>query len=559
MFSSPRDVLRLSVGVSFFLILSSCSYLPSFLSETTQTEESIESTIEDSVLSEVVAQDPADSSTASLETVLPRIEFKAVMATTHVDTIEKTVSKSTTENVDGSSEKGEVDETEPEEIAVAPAPKYLLESLASEFTWDTRANHPRVSKEISRLLRNPRHLDRILGQSEPILALVSDTVTAHDMPIELAFLPYIESGYRSSAKSHRGAAGLWQFMPNTAKHLGMEINWWHDERLDIETSTDKALEYLTYLNNRFNGDWELALAAYNGGESYISRRLKRSKKEAKDFDYWETKLKKETQDYVPRLLALIEIISSPEKYGVELPKFALENPLVSVNFENQIDLRQAAEEIGMDYSDLRGLNADFLRWISPPKKTNTILVPAEKESLLIASLDKLSRDGEQIWNHYRVRQGDTLSEIASQFGVTLKSLVAVNQLENYRLKINQQLLIPNTSKQQAKTLEPGPSIKRLYVVKRGDSLWEIAKSQDVSIAQIKSLNRIGGNVINPGQVLVLAETYTGDEFVYQVRHGDSLYEIAVRFKVAVAELKAWNDLDGNLIKPGQELTIRTNS
>ncbi|MCL4157896.1 UNVERIFIED_CONTAM: hypothetical protein GTU68_035591, partial [Idotea baltica] len=438
----------------------------------------------------------------------------------------------------------------------SPQPNDLLTALASKFTWHTHAERAQVSSQIERLQRNPEHLIEILERSEPFLALLHEKLEAQQLPPELAFLPYIESGYEPSAMSHVGAAGLWQFMPSTANHLGMHTSWWYDERLDINVSTEKALEYLSYLNKRFEGNWELTLASYNGGEGHVASRIRRADGMA---DFWSIQLKAETSNYVPKLLAIVEVISAPEKYGFELPEFPLENRLTSVALNDQIDLRLAAKEIGMDYADLRNINSGFLRWISPPGQERYLLIPTDKESRLIAALDVITSDEQLAWNHYKVSEGDTLIEIAREFGITLRSLVAVNQLEGSRIYINQDLLIPAVSLGDAEISNQPNSIKQLYIVKSGDSLWDISRDQSVSISQIRRLNGITNNHLKLGQVLILSEVYTGNEFTYLVKNGDSLSQIADRFRVGVAEIQAWNSLRGDLIRPGQELTIRTNS
>lgn len=466
--------------------------------------------------------------------------------------IEKTTPGNTAEH--NSDKNMVVEETEiSPAIVLAAKPSDLLTELASKFTWQTNTDNNKVASEIRKHQKTPKHFYDILKRSEPFLAFIKENLEEEGLPLELALLPFIESGFDPSIFSPSGAAGLWQFMPSTAKYLGMHTDWWYDERLDIVISTEKAMEYLTYLNNRFNGDWELALAAYNGGEGHVSSRMKRA---SGDKDYWSLKLKTETSSYVPKLLAVIELVAHPEKYGMHLPEIDRENQLVSLEFEKQIDLRLAAEKTGMSYARFKVLNAGYLRWISPPTKDKSLLIPEKSVQRLTTSLEDITSDEQIAWNHYRVQRGDTLIEIASEFGTTLRALIAVNQLKDSRIYIHQDLLIPVSELPLTRLASQSNSVKQLYIVRRGDSLWDISRSQGVTISQIRRLNNLTGDKIKLGQVLVLAETFTGEEITYLVKRGDSLSLIASRFQVAISDIRIWNALKGDLIQPGQELRIR---
>ena len=448
-----------------------------------------------------------------------------------------------------------VNDPQTTETSLRPSePEHLFAKLTENFAWNTHSQRSEVTKEIRKHQKQPNYFYEVLERSEPFLALIIEKLDERQMPRELALLPFVESSYDPSVFSQSKAGGLWQFMPSTAKSLGMHIDWWYDERLDIELSTDNALNYLAYLHGRFDNNWELALAAYNGGESHVSSRIKRANGNQ---DFWELSLKNETSSYVPKLLAIVELVSKPEQYGVKVPEIPISSPTRSVEFDKQIDLRLASEKIGMDYDDLSHLNSGYLRWISPPGKTYRLLIPADKHATLLAALDDITIDEQLAWNHYRVSQGDTLQEIASSFGTTEQALVAINQLKNSKIFINQDLFIPSSGLSGKGFANQPYTIKRLYVVKQGDSLWQISRNQSVSINKIRALNSISGNGIKPGQALILDETFTGTEITYMVKQGDSLSHIASRFHVPIADIRSWNSLNGDLIKPGQSLLIRT--
>lgn len=434
-----------------------------------------------------------------------------------------------------------------------PQPSDLLSKLRSSFTLNRQTDRPEVIEILESHKRNPDHYLEILTRGAPFLSLITAKIEERGMPLELALLPFVESGYEATSFSQSGAAGLWQIIPNTARHLDLEMGWWYDERLDILKSTDKALDYLSYLNDRFEGDWELTLAAYNGGESHVASRIRQASGNA---DFWAIELKRETTAYVPKLLAAAEVVANPDKYGVELPTIHADDQLIAISVDTQLDLRLSAKAVGLTYSEFKKLNSGYLRWISEPGETAQLLIPVSEQANLLASINDIATDQNVAWDHYRVKNGDTLSEIAREFGTTLRALIAVNDLDDSRIYKNQDLLIPKSSEVTMSDAGDSHTIKQLYIVESGDSLWEISRDHNVSIEEIRRLNSLRGNTLRIGKVLVLAENFTGSEITYEVKSGDSLSTIANRFRVAVSDIRAWNALDSDLIKLGQELTIR---
>lgn len=427
----------------------------------------------------------------------------------------------------------------------------LIESLAGDFSWQRHTDRPEVKRRIKSYSAKPEQLQKILARSSDFLPLIAEEIKARDLPAELAFLPLVESGYQTDIYSRAGAAGLWQLMPATARYLGLQIDWWYDERLDIQASTLKALNYLEYLHKQFKGDWELAITAYNGGEGHVRSKMRK----AKSRNFWDLSLKRETEDYLPRLLAIAEIIDNPEKYNIKLPRVNPVSNLETIAINHQIDLRLTASSAGLDYKKFRQLNPSYQRWISPPKGEYSLLLPKEEARRLKGKLASLQPDQLASWDHYRVKSGDTLIDIARKFGTTVRSLIAVNELANSRIYARQELLIPRTDTRALATSTD--TIKELYIVQSGDSLWSIAHRNDLSVQQLKKLNAINGrSVIQPGQVLILNQYFDGEQTTYKVKRGDSLSEIAHQFDVAVIDLKAWNALGNNdLIHPGQVLKI----
>lgn len=344
------------------------------------------------------------------------------------------------------------------------------------------------------------------------------------MPLELALLPAIESAYNPMAYSRASAAGMWQFMPATGRHFNLRQTNFYDGRRDITASTNAALDYLTRLHDMFNGDWLLALAAYNAGEGTVSRAIERNEKLGLPTDYWNLPLPQETRDYVPKLLALSQVVSTPEAYGVNLTPIANEPYFEAVAINERLDLTRVAAFANIDEDELIQLNPAFKKrmTVDGPKQ---LLVPTAKAQLLSASLSNLNPE----------------------------QLVSLQP--------------PKAAFARAVAEAKAPMATRSYRVKRGDNLGAIAKANRVSIKDIKRWNRLSGNNLRAGQVLALrggnAPSAAGNRVAasaqrstqYKVRKGDSLYLVAKRFNVEMKHLKRWNPRSGHALKPGQTLTV----
>ena len=430
----------------------------------------------------------------------------------------------------------------------------LLIELRNTFSLDHKLSEQDVLAQISKYEKNPKQLSTILVRGSDYLPMLIDKVQARGLPSELALLPIVESGFNTRALSSAGAAGLWQLMPATARHLGLQIDWWIDERLDPEKSTDKALDYLQYLEKKFNGDWELVIAAYNGGEAHVRSRMRR----AKSRDFWKLQLKRETRQYVPKLLALSAILKNPQQINFDIPLLPEPKRNKEILFDRQVDIRALAKSINLEANKLRYLNPQYKRWITPPDISSYVLVPVKKHKLIDITDSSLWAENQTSWLHYRVRSGDTLGEIAQAFETNIVSIQEINRLENHRIYPNQDLLIPMTDISGGKTNTS--FISESYIVKRGDSLWKIARKNNTSIRNLLKLNNLSSSGrIHPGQKLTLQRHQIHHEIstdTHLVAEGDSLYGIAMRYKILVRQLLAWNDIDSSdYIYPGQTLLV----
>jgi len=302
---------------------------------------------------------------------------------------------------------------------------------------------PSVQARVAAFHRYARLFEQILQRrSEPYLFHVLDRVEARGLPAELALLPVIESAYDPFARSTAGATGIWQFMSATAREAGLREDWWYDGRRDIVAATEAALDYLTTLQQRYDGDWLLALAAYNAGSARVNRAIRKNRRQGRPVDFWHLPLPEETRNYVPKLLALRAIIADPAAHGITLPELANSSYFTSIDTGGQIDLQVAARLIGASLDELQRLNPGLTRSITPPGGTYRLLVPRASAQHIRIQLALLPADQRVQSIRYRVRPGDTLSEIALKSRTTISRLRKLNQLESSRIIAGRLLVVP---------------------------------------------------------------------------------------------------------------------
>jgi membrane-bound lytic murein transglycosylase D len=378
-------------------------------------------------------------------------------------------------------------------------PADLWQHLASEFRWRTATDHAAVRAEIARLNRRPKSFRRAAAAAEPYLWHIVDQLRQRNMPLELALIPMVESRFRSAAISPYGAAGLWQFMPDTGRRFGLKQTRWYDARLDPIASTRAALDYLERLRDQFDGDWLLAIAAYNCGPATVRRALAR--RAADDFWSIADALPTETRVHVPRLLAVIDIIAQRDGSNITVEPIPNEPYFERVDLGGPLDLEYLRERDERLRDTFETLNAAHRRRYTDPDGPFRILVPRP----LLAPVTM------------------ALAEVPAQ--------------------------------RRAAT--------RLYVVRAGDTLGEIARTCDIPVRVLRRHNGLAGNLIRPGQELIVpAIAGQADPDIappvseHVVVTGESLWTIARRFKVTIDELRRWNDLPRRRpLQPGQSLIV----
>ena len=417
------------------------------------------------------------------------------------------------------------------------------------------------------------------------------------MPTELVLLPVVESAFQPFAYSPGRAAGLWQFIPSTGRHFGLEQTWWYDGRRDVMASTRAALDYLQSLSKQFDGDWELALASYNAGAGNVRRAIRKNKKKNKPTDYWSLKLPRETMTYVPRLLAASQVFADAAELDIALHEIPNRPQLAVVKVDHQIDLARAAEMADISIEELYQLNPAFNRWATSPGKASELLVPIARKPGFEEKLAQLKPSELVQWQRYKIRKGDVLGKIAKRHHTTVDIIKDVNKLKNHRIRAGKYLLIPVASKNSeaykmtvSQRLKKQQSIKRSgnrinYIVQAGDTLWDISRKHSISHKKIARWNGMApGDTLRPGQKLVIWKKKAASNSValadslansmasslpgspanrttqirYTIRKGDSLSRIANRFNVSVNDLKKWNRLNQRYLQPGQTLKLKVN-
>jgi membrane-bound lytic murein transglycosylase D len=367
-----------------------------------------------------------------------------------------------------------------------------------------------------------------LTRGTQYLPMIQDVFRAEGVPLDLAYIPIIESGFKPNAVSKASARGPWQFMKATARENGLHHDWYIDERSDPEKATLAAAKYLKTLNKLFDGDWNLVLAAYNGGLGRVQRAVKRSGKE----DFWELSassryLPKETREYVPLILAAIIVAKNPAQYGFDI---VAHEPISydKVTVPRAIDLRRVAEWTGASIDEIQALNPQLRRWTTPVKyPTFELKLPAGTGQQFQARLADAGPADMTALKWYTVRGGESLASIARKLKVSRVDLAEANSLSiKSHVRSGQELIIPRAPA----TL--------------------LASRTDRAVPTEMAARPLTGTATMPA-----TPARTPSSIVYRVKRGDTLSSIAELFDTTVARLKSWNKLRGNVITAGARLKI----
>ena len=309
----------------------------------------------------------------------------------------------------------------------------LWQRIGAGLSWQGIHN-AQVGKARDRFLKQHDYLAVVSRRADLYLYYIVEEIERRGLPMEIALLPLVESTLDPFAVSSERAAGLWQIMPATGKYLGLERDWWYDGRLDLRDSTRVALDYLESLHQHFDEDWLLALAAYNSGKGRVARARKHNRAKSLPTDYWSLKLPRETRNYVPRLIALAQIIAYPDAFGVAIPPVANAPAFEIADTGGQLEMLRAAQLAGIELSELRALNPGQLRWATSPDMPPELLLPVGAGHRFTQGIAQLTPEDRVQWQHYRIERGDSLIRIAKKFDTEVGLLREVNGIRGSMIR-----------------------------------------------------------------------------------------------------------------------------
>lgn len=464
-------------------------------------------------------------------------------------------------------------------------------------------NNPRIDRELDWYLEHPASLAIIQQRAEPYLNHILDEIEAKDIPGELALLPVVESAFVPDAYSKADASGLWQFVPSTGREYGLQQNDWYDGRRDIYASTKAATTYLKELSETFDGDWLLALASYNCGKGRVRKSIEKNEFRSLPTDYWSLDLPEETQDYVPRLLAIAKLFANADEYNIHLQHIPNRPYFEVIDIKAPLDLHKAAKMANTPLHTFMKLNPGFNRASTAPQGPHRLLVPVEQAQAFKNNLAMLpyservttrQYDDEPIVKAhapekheekpvqfarednararlmpYKVKAGESLATIASKTNTTVRSLREINHLAGNTLHRGANIQIPSTSKVRdlplLATAKSKPTGSQVYAIKKGDTFYNISQRFAVTPKDIASWNNISlKTALIPGHKLTiksinpqLASASSSTRLIsYTVGKGDTLMQISRKFSVSLADLRKSNA--AALVKglrPGQKLKV----
>lgn len=468
---------------------------------------------------------------------------------------------------------------QPTQVAgVAPA-QYadLFDRMRSGFRLKDDPERSATEQELRWYVNNPDYIARAFDRSELYLYHIVTELEARGMPLEIALLPVVESAFEPFAYSRARASGLWQFVPDTGSRFGLKQDWWYDGRRDIIESTRAALDYLDSLHDEFNGDWLLAIAAYNCGELAVEHAIDQNRARGLPTDFWDLDLPRETRAYVPKLLAMKRLVANPEAYGLSISPIPNQPYFAEVPLNGQISLKLAAQIAGITPDEVYELNPAFHRWATDPTGPQRLLLPVDAVDEFKRNVGQLTDDERLGCQQYQVRRGDSIASIARRFHTAISVIRELNDMPDGRPTIGQDLLIPSKVGLPEQVLLAAsridhPALIRrrgrwhIQVVRAGETLWSIARRHGMNVNTLATINGIDPHEeLRAGQRIRLSSISqwrpvrtSARRVLYRVRRGDTLSQIARLFQVSVAQILSWNGMSSHheSLRAGQRLMIR---
>jgi membrane-bound lytic murein transglycosylase D len=442
-----------------------------------------------------------------------------------------------------------------------------IEPASDEITYDMPIEwNQRVENSIIYFQTVARQAcETYLKKSGKYKDLMQAILREKGLPEDLVWLCMVESGFNPRAYSWARAMGPWQFIAATGRKYGLRRNWWYDERRDFVKSTYAACDYLAFLYNRYKS-WPLALAAYNGGEGRVDRAIRKCNTK----DFWKLRLNSQTANYVPLYMAATIIAKDPQRYGFDVK---YDQPLTfdEVIVNQPVDLKKAAQKLGTSFSVMRELNPELRRGITPPNyAAYRLRIPLGSKELFAQEFKGYDAKTSGLFVEHKVKRGQTLSHISYKYGVPISAIVELNGLTNrHRLSIGQRLIIPANKQTVAKSSSSQRSTKQrgttggswfVYTVKKGDTISELAMKFKTTPWDIKTLNGLrNAHRISVGQKLKIpggSSTQSGLFKEHVVKRGENLSYLSSKYGVSVSSIMAANNLTNkHVLKIGQRLMI----
>lgn len=445
----------------------------------------------------------------------------------------------------------------------------IWDALRREFALPHYEDNPRVQARVEWFLEHQSYLQHSISRAAPYLYYIFQQTKKRHLPAELVLLPIIESAYNPFAQNaSSGAAGIWQMMRGTASGYGIRQTWWYDGRRDVVASTKAALNHLAYLQSFFEGNWLLAIAAYDTGEGNVLSAIRKNINRGENTDFWALPVASETQDYVPRLLALATILSHPEQYALYLPPIPNAPYLAQIDIGQQITLKNAASLAGLSLKQLKQLNPGYSRAATDPHGPFKMILPIENvikftENLALYLPANMS-------DHYPPSVDENFIAMAKRYSTppqpshkAMRTHFAKSTVypppDRSHINIRQPLFAALSK--HPYTLQPGDT---LYMTRTGDNLPKIAKRFHLSVALLASVNRVTQTMrFRGGQKLIIpthhAQKYeiTPGDTIYMVRKGDTIDKIAYKFHTTASAVRLINLLASNHLQEGDRLVIPT--
>lgn len=445
----------------------------------------------------------------------------------------------------------------------------IWDTMRSEFTLPHYEDNPRVQEMIDYYMNNQDELYQSASRAAPYLYYILQQARERHLPAEVALLPFFESTYDPYAYSSAGAAGIWQLMPATASGEGIKQNSWYDGRRDVVASTKAALNHLAYLGNFFDGNWLLAIAAYDTGEGSILSAIRRNERDGDNTEYWNLPLAQETRSYIPKLMALAIIISNPKKYPVQLPYVRNAPYLAQVDVGSQINLKEAAKLAGLSFKELQQLNPGFNHGATGPHGPYKLILPIENVEQFTENLSGSNENDDPVsFIQHKLKHGETLASLADKYNTSIDMIKEMNPDIKDHVKPGTNLVIPK-EKTGSKTVITTNSGQQVVIADKTDP--SLASSDGKETADTASAPKeesthatttVAANNTNNALNLNIHGHYAlqpGDT-LYMVREGDNIEKIARHFHTNSESLRTANQIgERTVLAVGSELVIPTHN